>query len=116
MTSQNNPFYDGEYMETTTESVYRYAPKQRYTKAILYMEKYFGLPNEREIRIKDKIPAMQFDDGRIFHFDDLHEVCYYFPFGKPEKHGMTVVNSSGTIFAFGNGQIHFAKGNKFIIV
>ena len=105
-------FFDGEYMETTEESIYKYKPEQRYQKAVAYMQKYFGLTKNNN---KKGIPALCFDDGSEFYFDKLEEVLYGFPFGRPQEHFMLIANSAGTLFAYGNGQITFARGHYFRI-
>jgi hypothetical protein len=114
--AQNFGFYDGEYMETMEESVYRYAPHQRYEKAVSYLEQYLGLPkNYKDDSDKKGVLVMSFTDGREFKFDNLEEVSYYFPLGHPKEHSMVIVNSQGTLFAYGNGQAEFVQGYKIFV-
>jgi hypothetical protein len=115
--AQNIGFYDGEYMETMEESVYKYAPHQRYEKAVSYMEMYCGLPPKEDMEHfgEKSVLAVYFTDGSEFVFSGLKDVYYVFPFGKPEEHSMTITNSKGTLFAFANGHIDYAKGLSFTI-
>ena len=97
-----NYYYEGEYMETASEVVYKYSREQRYDKAISYMTQYFGLDSGRGI------PILCLYDGTEFIFSNLIDVYYIFPFGRPQEHSMMIVRPDSTLFAYGNGELIIA--------
>lgn len=104
-------FYDGEYFVTTEETGFRYSPSERCQKAIAYLEKYHGLPKQKSGSNSTEIaPVLYFEEGGEFDLECLDEVCCFIPFEDPEEHSLIITGPSGTLFAFGNGQLSFAPG------
>ena len=108
-------FLDGEYFETTEEHGWKYAPHQRYEKAIAYMAKYFELPKQISgSNGKNYAYVLRGDNDSEFRFEDLVEVWYDFPFGKPEEHSMIMSGKSGVLFAYGHNQTYLADPDSIL--